>query len=110
MDDQLDNIVPVLAIANKYSLQEAINGACELVREARRILEEAEKRVPLPTGNADLDGQIKRYIQACKDLVAGELNWWYGPCHVSRPRVSLIFHLAIATKGILGKPPSEKET
>jgi hypothetical protein len=76
MDSQLDNIVPVLAIENGYSLQQAVESACELVRKAYGIFQKAEKRVPMPTGNADLDNQIKRYIQACKDLVAGELNWW----------------------------------
>jgi len=75
-DDQLDNIVPVLAIANGYSLQEAINDACDLVREARKTFEDAEKRVPIPTGNVELDRQIKRYIQGCKDLVTGVVNWY----------------------------------
>ena len=77
MDSQLDNIVPVLAIENRYSLQQAIDAACELVQQAYGIFQEAEKRVPVSTGNAELDNHIKRYIQACKDLVAGELNWWY---------------------------------
>jgi hypothetical protein len=57
-------------------LQEAINGACNLVREAHKEFEAAEKRLPV-TGNSNLDKQVKLYIQACKDLVTGELNWWY---------------------------------
>ena len=83
MDNQLDNIVPVLAIENKCALQQAIDGACELVRKARIIFEDAEERVLVPTGDVDLDKQIKRYIQACKDLIAGELNWWYASRPVS---------------------------
>ena len=75
MDNQIDNIVPILALENRCSLQQAINDACKLVWEARRILEDAEKRVPVPTGNTDLDKQIERYIQGCKNLVAGVLNW-----------------------------------
>ena len=54
MDNQIDNIVPVLAIENKYSLQQAIDDACKLVQEARMILDDAEKRVPVPTGNPEL--------------------------------------------------------
>ena len=83
MDNQIDNIVPVLAIENKYSLQQAINDACKLVQEARRIFDDAEKHIPVPTGNADLDEQIKRYIHGCKDLVTGLLNWWYASCPAS---------------------------
>ena len=83
MDNQIDNIVPILAIENKCSLQQAIDDACKLVWEARRIFEDAEKRVPVPTWNADLDKQIKRYIQGCKDLVSGLLNWWYVSRHAS---------------------------
>jgi len=75
MDNQIDNIIPILAIENQCSLQQAIDDACKLVWEARRIFEDAEKRVPVPAGNADLDKQIKRYIQGCKDLVSGVLNW-----------------------------------
>jgi len=77
MDNQIDNIIPVLAMENKYSLQQAINDACDLVQEARRIFDDAEKCVPVPTGNADLDEQIKRYIHGCEDLVTGLLDWWY---------------------------------
>jgi len=78
MDNQIDNIVPVLAIENKYSLQQAIDDACKLVQEARMIFDDAEKRVPVPTGNPDLDEQIKRYIHGCRDLVTGVLNWCHG--------------------------------
>ena len=85
MDNQIDNIVPVLAIENKYSLQQAINDACKLVQESRRIFDDAEKRVPVPTGNADLDEQIRRYIHGCRDLVTGLLNWWYASCPASPP-------------------------
>jgi hypothetical protein len=83
MDNQIDNIVPVLAIENKYSLQQAIDDACKLVQEARMILDDAEKRVPVPTGNPELDEQIKRYIHGCRDLVTGVLNWWYASCPAS---------------------------
>jgi hypothetical protein len=76
----MDNIVPVLAIENKYSLQQAINDACILVQEACRIFDDIEKRVPVPTGKAGLDEQIKQYIHGCKDLVTGLLNWWYASC------------------------------
>ncbi|KIM74248.1 hypothetical protein PILCRDRAFT_14594 [Piloderma croceum F 1598] len=75
--NQFDSIVPVLAIENKCSLQQAIDDACKLVCEARRILEDAEKRVPVLTGHADLDRQIKQYIQGCKDVVSGVLQWSY---------------------------------
>jgi len=78
MDNQIDNIVPILALENKCSLQQAIDDACRLVWETRRLLEDAEKRVPVPTGNAELDMQIKKYIQGCKDLIAGALNWYCG--------------------------------
>jgi hypothetical protein len=83
MVNQIDSIVPILAIENKYSLQQAIDDACNLVCEARRILEDAEKRVPVPTGNADLDRQIKQYIQGCKDVVSGMLPWSYASQHAS---------------------------
>jgi len=73
-DNQLDNIVPVLAMENKISLQEAIEIACDLVCKAHQTFEDAEKRVPM-TGNPKLDKKIRLYIQACKDLVTGELNW-----------------------------------
>ncbi|GBE89299.1 hypothetical protein SCP_1503070 [Sparassis crispa] len=76
-DDQLDNIVPVLAIENNIPLQEAIERACDLVRAARQTLEEAETRLPLPTGDDKLDKQILRFVQGCKDVAAGNLNWSY---------------------------------
>ena len=60
---------------NGYSLQEALDQACNLVREAHELLEAAEERVPETTGNTELDKQIKRYIQASKDLGSGFLNW-----------------------------------
>jgi hypothetical protein len=77
VNNQLDSIVPILALENKVSLQEAIDSACDLVREARDLFEDAEKRLPILTGNADLDEQIKRYAKACKDIVAGNVNWRY---------------------------------
>ncbi|GBE84461.1 hypothetical protein SCP_0604400 [Sparassis crispa] len=76
-DDQLDNIVPVLAIEHRIPLQAAIERACELVCTARQTLEDAEKRLPLPTGNEELDKQLLRYVQGCKDVAAGNLHWSY---------------------------------
>jgi hypothetical protein len=73
----LDNIVPILALVNECSLQEAINNACDLVCKAREVLEDAEKRVPVPTGDGEHDKQVTRYIQACKDVAAGNVSWRY---------------------------------
>lgn len=75
-DDQLDNIVPVLAIEHNIVLQDAIERACELVRKARQTLEAAESRIP-HTGSEELDSQIARYVQGCKDVAAGNLHWSY---------------------------------
>ncbi|GBE80747.1 hypothetical protein SCP_0304660 [Sparassis crispa] len=75
-DDQLDNIVPVLAIEHSITLQEAIERACDLVRAARHSLEMAETHLPV-TGSTELDGQIARYVQGCKDVAAGNLHWSY---------------------------------
>jgi len=75
-DDQLDNIVPVLAIENGVPLQEAIERACDLVRSARQTLEAAEARLPY-TDDEELNKRIARYVQGCKDVAAGNLNWSY---------------------------------
>jgi hypothetical protein len=106
MDDQIDNIVPILAIENKYSPQQAINNACKLMQEAHRIFDDAEKRMPVPTGNANLDKQIKRYIHGCKDLVTGVLNWWYVSCPSSPLGVCLtciISELSYGNERYFGK-------
>jgi hypothetical protein len=114
MVNQIDNIVPILAIENKCSLQQAVDDACNFVCEARRILEDAEKRVPMPTGNADLDRQIKQYIQGCKDVVSGVLLWSYASDHGSPftffPSDFYCSGSAIETKDTSENSQSEKET
>lgn len=76
-DNQYDNIVIVLALKYNIPLQDAIDRACSMVVDARGRLEEAEARLPLPTGDSDLDAQVKQYIQGCRDVTAGNLHWRY---------------------------------
>ncbi|KDQ52302.1 hypothetical protein JAAARDRAFT_62046 [Jaapia argillacea MUCL 33604] len=69
-DNQVDNLIPLLVHHENLSTQEAILRACELVRQAHLAFVDAERRLPV-------NGNIRTFVQGCKDLATGAVHWSY---------------------------------
>ncbi|KAA8894292.1 isoprenoid synthase domain-containing protein [Sphaerosporella brunnea] len=74
---QVGNIISVLAYQDGMSAQGAMDRAVDLIRKAHTAFEEAERCLPLPSGNTELDASVQRLVLGCKDICTGSINWSY---------------------------------
>ncbi len=73
---QLDSLIPLLVHQYDLSPQAAMNHVAQLVRKTCVEFEAAERRLLLITGGTELDQDVRRFIQGCRDIAAGNLHWW----------------------------------
>ena len=62
---------------NKVDVQTAINQVAQLCREAHQIFSEAETRLLQATANTPDTTHISSFVQGCKDIALGSINWRY---------------------------------
>lgn len=74
-DNQFDNIVPLLMMRKGMTLQGAADRAVELIEESYRLVNEAEKRLPVLEGKAKED--LAEYVDQCKDQATGSVYFQY---------------------------------
>lgn len=56
-------------------LDSAIKKTIEIIQERFTLCTAAEARLPIPSGDAELDADIMKYVQTCKDVVVGTVYW-----------------------------------
>src|SRR5436190_22824904 len=62
---------------NKVDVQTAINQVAQLCREAHQIFSEAETRLLQATANTPDITHVSSFVQGCKDIALGSINWRY---------------------------------
>ncbi len=65
----------VLSYHHRMNPQEAVDYAATLLRQGHIAIEEAERRLPLPTGDATVDEAVRRFVLGCKDACTGNIQW-----------------------------------
>lgn len=68
-----DSIIPILW-QQSGNLQEAVNKACEMLKEARSLFDESECRMFSDLLDLPLSSK-KRYAEMCKTNCTGNVNW-----------------------------------
>ncbi|KAK2820040.1 hypothetical protein FQN49_007781 [Arthroderma sp. PD_2] len=82
-DCQFDNIIPLLLVHKRLSVQAAVDYTVGLIEESYRIVSEAETRLPKLEGKAKTD--LDTYIEQCKDQAAGSIYFHqYSPRYLSK--------------------------
>jgi len=75
--EQLSNIISVLVYQKDMNVQEAMDYTIALIQKAHVAFEAAERRLPLPTGDPEVDKDVRQLVQGCKDICTGVINWSY---------------------------------
>lgn len=70
----VDSLLPILMQEFGCGIQTAVDFAAAMFGQMVQRLEDAEARLPLPTGDVHLDSQIRRFVQGCKEHMTGALH------------------------------------
>ncbi|KAA8906666.1 isoprenoid synthase domain-containing protein [Sphaerosporella brunnea] len=76
-EGRVGNIVAVLAYNEGMSAQEAMDHAFTLLQKAHAAFEAAERRLPLPSGDAAVDQDVRKFVLGCKHVCTGNIHWSY---------------------------------
>jgi hypothetical protein len=86
-------------------VQEAMDHTITLIRKGQVAFEAAERRLPLPTGDPTVDKDIRKFVQGCKDICTGVINWRLETLLLTFYLVDIDWRPAITPEGTLEIPP-----